>query len=72
MADRSSHPILSSLREFLLAGLRPKTPLARAIVLALCLKLAVIVSMRVFLFSGPSRPVVDERTIDRLIGIEPR
>jgi len=61
------HPILASLRDFVRAGLRPKTPLAKAIVLALCLKLIVIVSMRVFLFSGEARPFVDEGVVSRLI-----
>lgn len=72
MSERPSHPILSSLGDFLRAGLRPRTPLARAIVFALCLKLVVVVSMRIFLFSGEARPVVDEQTISRLIGPQTR
>ena len=59
------HPILASLRDFVRAGLRPKTPLAKAITFALCLKLVVIVAMRVFLFSGEARPFVDEGVVTR-------
>jgi hypothetical protein len=72
MTRRSSHPILSSLGEFLGAGLRPKTPLASAIVMALWLKLAFIVAMRTTLFSAETRPHIDERAVSRLIGSAPR
>jgi hypothetical protein len=60
--------VLSSLAEFLAAGVRPKTPLAKAIVFALAIKLVAIVSMKVFLFSGDARPVVDEAAMGRLLG----
>ena len=61
-------PVLSSLAEFIMAGLRPRTPLAKAIVFALAVKLVIIVSMKVFLFSGHARPVVDDAAMQRLIG----
>jgi hypothetical protein len=60
--------VLSSLGAFLAAGIRPRTPLAKAIVLALAIKLVAIVTMKVFLFSGDGRPVIDEAAMDHLIG----
>jgi hypothetical protein len=72
MAEPRSHPVLSSLAAFLSAGLRPKTPLAKAVVFVLCLKLAVIVGMRLYLFSDETRPSVDEAAVARLLGVAPR
>ena len=60
--------VLLSLAEFVTAGLRPKTPLAKAIAGALALKLVVIISMKVFLFSGDARPSVDAATMSRVVG----
>ncbi len=60
--------VLSSLTDFVGAGLRPRTPLARAIVLALAIKLVVIVSMKVLLFSGDARPAVDATVMMSVIG----
>jgi len=60
--------ILSSLGDFARAGLRPRTPLAKAIVFTLYVKLAVIVTMRVFLFSGEARVPVSDQTISQLLG----
>ena len=61
-------PLLASLAAFIRAGLRPRTPLAKAIMLALAIKLVIIVSMKVFLFSGDARPAVDDAAMRRLIG----
>ncbi len=71
-AQRGAHPILSSLADFARAGLRPKTPLAKAIVFVLCLKLVVILSMQMLLQFGGARPLVDESAVSRLIGPAPR
>jgi hypothetical protein len=61
--------LLSALAEFASAGLRPRTPLAKAIVLALLVKLCVVVAMRLFLFSGEAAPPADdEATRLRLLG----
>ena len=60
--------VLSALADFVMAGLRPRTPLAKAIALALAIKLVVIVSMKVFLFPGDARPVVDAAAMLRFIG----
>jgi hypothetical protein len=60
--------VLSSLAAFLAAGVRPPTPLARAIVLVLIVKLIAIMAVGVFLFSSSGRLVVDSATVSRLIG----
>jgi len=65
---RTLKAVLLTLADFVKAGLRPRTPLARAIAVALAIKLVIIVSMKVFLFSGDARPVVDEAAMSRLIG----
>jgi hypothetical protein len=67
-ADPPSHPVLSSIGEFLLSGIRPKTPLAKAIVFVLVLKLAVVASMQVFLLFGAAQPDVNALTISRVLG----
>jgi hypothetical protein len=66
--DPSSHPVLLSIRDFLLAGIRPKTPLAKAIVFVLILKLAVVASMQVFLLCGEAQPDVNALTMRHLLG----
>lgn len=60
--------VLSSLAAFLAAGARPPTPLAKAIVLVLVVKLMAIAAIGVFLFSSPGRMGVDSITVSRLIG----
>ena len=72
MAEPCSHPVLSSLGAFLRAGLRPKTPLAKAVVFVLCLKLAAVVGLRLFMLSDETRPNVDEAAVARLLGVAPR
>jgi hypothetical protein len=57
----------SSLAAFAAAGLKPRTPLARAVVAALTIKLCVVVAMRIFLFGADQRPVVTEETMVRLL-----
>jgi len=65
---RTLQAVLLTLADFVRAGLRPRTPLARAITCALVIKLVVIVSMKVLWFSGDARPAVDEAAVARLIG----
>ena len=60
--------VLSSLAAFLAAGARPPTPLARAIVLVLVVKLMAIAAIGVFLFPNSGRMVVDSTRVSRLIG----
>jgi hypothetical protein len=59
---------LSSLAAFLAAGMRPRTPLAKAIVLVLVIKLIAIAVMGAFMLPNSGRPVVDTITVLRLIG----
>ncbi len=67
-ADSPAHPILSSIGDFVLSGLRPKTPLARAIVFVIALKLVFVVSMQVYLLCSAAQPDVSARTIQRVLG----
>ena len=65
-----AHPlnaILSSLAAFLAAGLRPPTPLAKAILLVLVIKLVAIACFVVFLFPSSARLVVDPIAVSHLI-----
>lgn len=61
--------LLSSLTAFLAAGVSPRTPLARAIVLVLVIKLIGIAGMKIFMFPDRAQPVVDATTMTRLIGV---
>jgi hypothetical protein len=65
----SMNAVLSSLADFLAASARPPTPLAKALVLVLVVKLAAIAAIGVFLFSSSGRVVVDSTRISRLIGL---
>ena len=60
--------VISSLAAFLAAGVRPPTPLAKAIMLVLTLKLLAITAASIFLFSINERPTVDSDAVSRLIG----
>jgi hypothetical protein len=60
--------ILSTLGAFLGAGVRPPTPLAKAIMVVLVIKLVAIAGIGVFLASDARRPVVDPIAVSRLIG----
>ena len=61
--------ILSSLAAYFAAGLRPRTVLAKAIVLVLVIKLIGLVGIKTFLFPESSQPVVSADTMARRIGI---
>jgi hypothetical protein len=63
--------VISSLAAFLAAGARPPTPLAKAIMLVLTLKLLAIAAASIFLFSTNERPTVDPGAVSRLIGPSP-
>jgi hypothetical protein len=60
--------ILSSLTLFVSAGIRPQTPLGKAIVLVLVLKLIGIVGIKLFMFPDSAQPVVDAAAVARLVG----
>lgn len=61
--------VLSSLAAFAAAGLRPRTPLAKAIVAVLVIKLVGITAARLFIFNNDSRPAAGAATIERVIGV---
>ena len=60
-------PLLSALAGFVSAGLRPRTPLAKTIVVALAIKLCVVAAMRIFLFGGDARPEIDSDAARHLL-----
>ena len=60
--------VLVTLADFLRAALRPQTPFARAIVLALAVKTVAIAAIWLAFFSGDARPPADASTIAHLIG----
>ncbi|MTJ81240.1 MAG: hypothetical protein F8N37_09505 [Telmatospirillum sp.] len=61
-------PLLSSLAGFLSAGLRPSTPLSRAVVTVLVAKLCAVVAMRLFLFNDGTIPDAGAATRLHLLG----
>ena len=63
--------VISSFAAFLAAAVRPPTPLAKAIMLVLTLKLLAIAAASIFLFSINERPTVDPGAVSRLIGPSP-
>jgi hypothetical protein len=60
--------ILSSLADFLVAAVRPRTPLAKSIVLVLVIKLIAIMGIGAFLLASGSRVAVDSIAMFRIIG----
>lgn len=62
-------PIIWSLIAFLNAGVRPRTPLARTIVLVLVVKLIGIFGMKVLMFPDRVAPPVGEIAMARAIGV---
>lgn len=66
--ERSMKAVLLSLADFFRAGVSPRTPLARAIVLALVIKLVVISAIWLAWFSGDARPRADAAAVARLLG----
>ena len=64
----SPRPLLTSLAAFIGAGLRPQSPLARAIVIVLAAKLIAVTTMVVFLFFANQYVVADAAAVSRLLG----
>ena len=63
----SPGPVLASLTEFVRAGLRPRSVLARAVVFVLAAKLVAVAGMMIFQhFANPS--VTDAAAISRVLG----
>ena len=63
--------IVASLAAFLSAGVRPATPLAKAIVLVLVIKLIGIAGIKVFMFPLSAQPVVDPAAMARVLAPSP-
>jgi hypothetical protein len=61
-------PVFSSLAAFLAAGARPPTPLARAIVLVLVLKMIGMAGIKLIMFPENAAPAVDAAAMARLLG----
>ena len=61
--------VLSSLGAFAAAGLWPRTPLAKAIVAVLVIKLVGITAARLFVFNDAARPPADAAAIAHVIGV---
>ena len=59
--------IFSSLTAFVSAGVRPRTTLAKAIVLVLVLKLIGIAGIKLFMFPDNAQPVADAAAVARLM-----
>jgi hypothetical protein len=60
--------LLSSFAAFVAAGVRPQTPLAKAIVLMLVIKLLAITGIGIFMGQQGGRLFVDAVAVSRLIG----
>lgn len=61
--------ILASLWAFVAAALRPRTALAKAIMIVLVIKLIGIAGMKVFMFPDSAQPVVDANAMARVVGV---
>jgi hypothetical protein len=60
--------ILSSLGDFLAAAVRPQTPLAKAIVAVLVVKVIAIAGIEAFMLAGRGQAPVGAEAIARLLG----
>jgi hypothetical protein len=60
-------PVVSSLIAFLTAAVRPTTPLAKAIVLVLVIKVVGIAGMKLLMFPNSAQPIVDAATMEHVI-----
>jgi hypothetical protein len=60
--------IISSLADFAVAGLWPRSALAKAIVVVLIIKLFAIAGFKLFLFPSSEQPAADAAAIARVIG----
>ena len=64
----SPGPVLASLAAFVSAGLRPRSALARAIVIVLAAKLIAVVAMTAYQHFADKSALVDAAAVSRLIG----
>jgi len=61
--------IIASLTALLSAGIRPRTPLAKAIVVVLVAKLVGIAAIKTLMFPDPAKPPADAVAVARVIGV---
>jgi hypothetical protein len=59
--------LFSSLAAFIAAGVRPRTPLARAIVVVLVIKLFAIAGIKLFMFPDGAQPAADANAVAHLL-----
>ena len=64
----SPRPVLASLAAFIGAGLRPQSPLARAIVVVLAIKLVAVVTMMIAQSFVLPHTAADAAAISHLLG----
>jgi hypothetical protein len=64
----SQRPVLSSLAAFIGAGLRPRSMLARAIVIVLAIKLIAVAGMAAYAHFTDQSAGIDAAAVNRLIG----
>lgn len=57
--------VLLTIRDFVAAGLRPRSWLAKAVVAMLCFKLCIVLFMRLFLFNGGMAESIDDSMMSR-------
>jgi hypothetical protein len=65
------HAIGASLAAFAAAAIWPRTPLAKAVVLVLVIKLIGIAGIKMIMFPDNAQPVVDAAGMARAIGPAP-
>ena len=63
-----ARPVRASLAAFVSAGLRPRSLLARAIVVVLAAKLIAVIAMMTFPHFADQTAVVDAAAVSRLLG----
>jgi hypothetical protein len=61
--------IYFSLADFVVAAVRPRTPLAKAIMLVLVIKLIGIVGIRILMFPDSAQPAVSATAMAHVLGV---
>jgi hypothetical protein len=59
--------IFSSLAAFIAAGIKPRTPLARAIVIVLVIKLFAIAGIKLLMFPDGAQPSADANAVANVL-----
>jgi hypothetical protein len=61
--------VFASFAAFVAAGLRPRTPLAKAIALVLVIKLIAIAGVRIYMVVSDTQPAVDANAMAQAFGL---